>query len=147
MGYTIPDFLEMQKNAKTLEDVAARLNFPMIATGGLAENVQAVAFSPNAFEHFGAPAMLGRTFAPSDIPTPQDPPHIAVIRYLFWKRHFNSDPAVIGKTLELSHQPSTVMGVVPPRFTWNDGDVYLLMALMPDAHNNFSADGALEARR
>ncbi len=137
MGYTIPDFLEMQKNAKTLEDVAARSNFPMIATGGLAENVQAVAFSPNAFEHFGVPAMLGRTFAPSDIPTPQDPPHIAVISYLFWKRHFNSDPAVIGKTLELDHQPYSVMGVVPPRFTWNDGDVYLPMALVPDAHSDF----------
>src|SRR3984885_10015659 len=78
--------------------------------------------------------MFGRTFAPSDVPTPPDPPHIAVISYLFWKRHFNSDPGVVGKTLELDHQPYTVLGVVPPRFTWNDADVYVPMALVPDAH-------------
>lgn len=134
LQYTIPDFLELQKNSKTLEDVAARTNFPMIATGGIPENVSGVGFSPNAFQHFGVPAMLGRTFAPSDVPTPQDPPHIAVISYLFWKRHFNSDPGIIGKTLELDHQPYTVLGVVPPRFTWNDADVYVPMAVLPDAH-------------
>jgi predicted permease len=134
LNYTIPDFLEIQKSSKTLEDVAARETFSMIATGGLPENVSAVGFSPNAFRHFGVPAMLGRTFAPSDVPTPQDPPRIVVISYLFWKRHFNSDPGVAGKTLELDHQLYTVLGVVPPRFTWNDGDVYLPMALVPDQH-------------
>jgi predicted permease len=134
LAYTIPDFLELQKNSKTLEDVAARSMFPMIATGGLPENVSGVGFSPNGFRHFGVPAILGRTFAPSDILTPQDPPRIAVISYIFWKRHFNSDPGVVGKTLELDHQPYTVLGVVPPRFTWNDADVYLPMALVPDTH-------------
>jgi len=49
--------------------------------------------------------MLGRTFAPSEVPTPQDPPRIAVISYVFWKRHFNSDPRVVGKALYLDHQP------------------------------------------
>jgi predicted permease len=134
LAYTIPDFLELQKNSKTLEDVAARSNFAMIATGGLPESVSAVSFSPNAFQHFGVPAMLGRTFAPSDVPTLQDPPRIAVISYLFWKRHFNSDPGIVGQTLELDHQPYTLLGVVPPRFTWNDADVYVPMALVPDAH-------------
>jgi predicted permease len=132
LRYTVTDFLEIQQNTKTLEDVAAREQFLMIATGGLPDNVAAVAFSPNAFQHFGVPAMLGRTFAPGDVPSPQDPPRLAVISYLFWRRHFNSDPGVIGKTLELDHQPYTVLGVVPPRFTWNDGDVYLPMSLVPD---------------
>ena len=129
--YTISDFLELQKSSKTLEDVAARSEFPMIATGSLPENVSGVGFSPNAFQHFGVPAMLGRTFGPGDVPTPQDPPRIAVISYLFWKRHFNSDPSVVGKTLELDRQPYTLLGVVPPRFTWNDADVYIPMGLCP----------------
>ncbi|MGH9666509.1 MAG: ABC transporter permease, partial [Bryobacteraceae bacterium] len=134
LSYTIPDFLEIQRNAKTLEDVAAREEYTMIATGGLPENVQGVGFSSNAFQHFGVPAMLGRTFAPSDVPVPQAPPRIAVLSYLFWRRHFNSDPNAIGTTLELDHKLYTVLGVVPPRFTWNDADVYLPMALEPDPH-------------
>src|SRR5271165_879505 len=47
--YSIPDFIELQKNSKTLENVAAREQFPMIATGGLPDTVQGVGFSPNAF--------------------------------------------------------------------------------------------------
>src|SRR5882724_7727563 len=31
LNYTIPDFLEIQKSSKTLEEVAARDMFPMIA--------------------------------------------------------------------------------------------------------------------
>jgi predicted permease len=130
--YSIPDFLELQKSAKTLEEVAARDQASMIATGDLPENVRAVLFSPNAFEHFGVPAMIGRTFVPGDIPAVQAPPRIAVLSYLFWKRHFNGDPSVAGKTLELDHQPYTVLGVVPPRFTWNDADVYVPLPLIPD---------------
>lgn len=134
LAYTISDFLEIQRNTKTLEDVAARDQYPMIATGGLPETVSGVSFSPNAFEHFGVPAMLGRTFSPSDIPAPQAPPRIAVLSYLFWRRHFNSDPNVVGKRIELDHNLYTILGVVPPRFTWNDADVYVPLALEPDPH-------------
>jgi predicted permease len=138
MDYPIPDFLEIQKNSKTLEEVAARQNYPMVVTGGLPESVQAAAFSSNAFQHFGVPAMIGRTFAPNDVPAPQVPPRIAVISYVFWKRHFNSDPGVVGKTLELDRQPYTILGVVPPRFTWNDADVYVPLPLVPDVRVSVS---------
>src|SRR4051812_17370120 len=77
LTYTIPDFLEIQKSSKTLEEVAAREMLSMIATGPLPESVSVVAFSPNAFRHFGVPAMLGRTFGPSDVPAVQAPPRIA----------------------------------------------------------------------
>src|SRR5258708_1936587 len=57
LTYTIADFLELQKNSKTLEEVAARDELSMIATGPLPESVHAVGFSSNAFNHFGVPAM------------------------------------------------------------------------------------------
>ena len=52
LAYTIPDFLELQKNSKTLEDVAAGSNFPMIATGGLPENVSGVGLFAQRFQAF-----------------------------------------------------------------------------------------------
>jgi predicted permease len=135
LWYSIPDFLEIQKSSKTLEDVAAREETVLVVTSGLPESVRGVAFSPNAFEHFGVPAMLGRTFVPADIPQVAAPPRIAVLSYLFWQKHFNANTGVIGQTLELNHQPYTVMGVVPPRFTWNDADVYVPMPLTSDARH------------
>ena len=131
--YPIPDYLDLKQNSKTLEDAFLADNRVFVATGGLPEQVKGIAYSPNAFDFMGVPAMLGRNFGPGDIPSPKTPPHIGVISYLFWQRHFNGDRQVIGKTLELNHQPYTILGVVPPRFTWNDADVYVPLALVPDA--------------
>ena len=130
MFYTIGDFLELRQNSKTLEDAFLADQKPFVATGGIPDQVRGVAYSPNAFDFMGVPAMLGRTFTPSDTPSPQTPPRIGVISYLFWIRHFNRDPQVIGKRLELDHQPYTVIGVLPPRFTWNDAEVYIPLEMV-----------------
>src|SRR6202012_1690161 len=55
-----------------------------------------------------------------------------VLSYLFWNRHFNADPSIVGRTIELNRHPYTILGIVPPRFTWNDADVYLPMSITPD---------------
>jgi len=32
---------------------------------------------------------------------------------------------IVGRTIELDRKPYTILGIVPPRFTWNDADIYL----------------------
>src|SRR6516162_46683 len=132
MGYSLADYLEMQSSATTLEEIAARDGINAVTTSGLPESVRVVLFTPNAFDHFGVPAMIGRTWTPIDIPKPAAPPPVAVLSYLFWTRHFNGDRAIAGRTIELNRKPYTILGVVPPRFTWNDADIYLPMAVTPD---------------
>jgi len=132
MGYSLADYLELQRSTKTLEEIAARDNMSAVVTSGLPESVQVVFFTPNAFDHFGVPAMIGRTWTPRDIPQPGAPPPVAVLSYLFWTRHFNADRAIAGRTIELNRQRYTILGVVPPRFTWNDADIYLPMPVTPD---------------
>lgn len=129
--YAIPDYLDIKQNSSSLEDVFLADGRTFVATAGLAEPVKGVAYSPNAFDFLGVPAMLGRNFGPHDIPAPQTPPSIAVLSYLFWQRHFNGDPGVIGKTIELNHQPYAILGVAQPRFTWSDADVYVPLPLVP----------------
>jgi predicted permease len=77
-------------------------------------------------------ALLGRYFVPSDVPEGRDPQPVAVLSWKFWQRHYNGDPAVVGKTIQLSHKSYAVLGVMPPRFTWMDGDVYLPLAMKGD---------------
>lgn len=55
-----------------------------------------------------------------------------VLSYKFWQRHFGGDPAVLGKTLQLVRKNYTVVGVAAPRFTWDDGDVYLPLKVTQD---------------
>jgi putative ABC transport system permease protein len=68
---------------------------------------------------------LGRTLIPSDAPEGQDPQPVAVLSYSFWQRHFNGDPSVVGRTIQLVHKTYTIVGVMPSRFAWQDADVYL----------------------
>ncbi|MFZ1015051.1 MAG: FtsX-like permease family protein, partial [Terracidiphilus sp.] len=65
------------------------------------------------------------------------PPPVAVISYLFWKSHFASDPNVLGQVLELNQHKYTVIGVVGPRFTWHDSEVYLPMPSGMDPNRQF----------
>ena len=57
--------------------------------------------------------MLGRVFTASEA---QDLTQTVVISDAFWKRRFNRDPQVLGKTLKISGVLSTIVGVMPPSF-------------------------------
>ena len=55
-----------------------------------------------------------------------------VLSYKFWQRHFNSDPGVLGKTIQMVRKNYIVVGVAASRFTWGDGDVYLPLKVTGD---------------
>ena len=90
-------------------------------------------YSPNMFDFMGVPPLLGREFTPADAPG-GNPAPVAVLSYLFWQRQYGASHDVIGKLIELDHSPYTVIGVVPPRFTWGDSDVYLPALPTADPH-------------
>lgn len=124
-GLTGPEIRQLRQE-RIVEDVVALQDWNLIITGSdVPEDLRGVYFSGNGFQFFGMPAMLGRYFLPSDAPDNQDPEQVAVLGYKFWQRHFNADPNIVGKNIQLVHKDYTILGVMPPRFTWMDGDVYL----------------------
>ena len=125
VSLTGPQLLEL-RTAKSVESAAGMDEWNLTTTGGdLPEDVTAIYFTGNTFTHFGVPALLGRGILPADAPEGQDPQPVAVLGYQFWQRHYNGDPGVVGKTIQLSHKSYTIVGVARQRFTWGDGDVYL----------------------
>jgi putative ABC transport system permease protein len=116
--------------AKSLEYVVAFNGWNLTVTGSdVPEDVQALYFTGNVFQMLGVPAMLGRYFVPSDAPDGLDPQPVVVLNYKFWKRHYNGDPSVVGKTIQLVHKTYTVIGVMPPHFGFMGPDVYLPLKL------------------
>ena len=106
-----------------------------ITNESLPQAVQADQLSANSSNFFGIPALLGRTFVPSDAPIGEEPNRVAVLSFHFWKDHYSGRPDVIGSTLQLDHENYTIIGVMPKRFTWNGAggfsasDVYLPLKL------------------
>lgn len=131
--------------AKSVESAVAEDNWNLTTTGGeLPEDVNAIYFTGNGFNHFGVPALLGRGLLPADAPEGKDPQPVVVLGYKFWQRHYNSDPSVVGKTIQLVRQNYTIVGVAQSRFTWGDGDVYLPLKVTADPSRGYQVDTKLK---
>jgi predicted permease len=128
-GFNGPQ-IDQIRQAKSVESAVAMDNWNLTTTDGdLPEDVNTIYLSPNAPNHWGVPAMLGRWLMPSDAPPGQDPQPVVVITYEFWQRYYLGDPNAVGRTIQLVHKPYQVVGVMPPRFKWGEAQMYLPLKL------------------
>jgi predicted permease len=68
--------------------------------------------SDNYFRVLGVSALHGRTFEPGDtVRLPQ-----VLVSENYWRRRFDADPAIVGKTVRLNGIAATVIGVTPHDF-------------------------------
>jgi len=65
----------------------------------------------------GAKALLGRTLLPEE--DKPGKPLVAILSNGAWQRLFNSDPAIIGRSITLDGNPYVVAGVLPRSFILN----------------------------
>src|SRR5215831_7805593 len=71
--------------------------------------------SGNYFDVLKIQPYLGRFFHASDERGPGSAPYI-VLSYAYWHGHFEQDPAVVGRKVEVNKRPYTIIGVAPPEF-------------------------------
>src|SRR5215471_14628731 len=88
------------------------VDFTVIGLGPEPRVVKAGVVNGSFFEVMGLRPVVGRLFNTQD-----DGPKAAsvvVLTHRFWTTQFNSDPAVIGRTLRVASHPATVIGVLEP---------------------------------
>jgi putative ABC transport system permease protein len=128
------------RQAKSVEDVTLMDWWNLTTTDGdLPEDVQAMYIDPNAPNHWGIRALMGRWLIPSDAPPGQTPQPVVVLTYHFWQRYYMGDPNVIGRTIQLVHKPYQIVGVMPPRFKWGNPDMYVPLKVTQDPNIRFAA--------
>ena len=94
-----------------VQDVAGFRMGVMNYTGGTApEQLRSGQVSGDFFRLVGAPVVRGRTFSVEE-DSPQGP-KVAVLSARLWERRFQSDPDVVGRTISLSGDAYTVIGVI-----------------------------------
>lgn len=86
------------------------------SNGQLPETIAAAWISANLFHTLGVAPILGRDFTAQDDQTSAQA--TVILSSSFWKRRFAGDPAIIGKSISLYAKPYTVIGVMPPSFTY-----------------------------
>lgn len=67
------------------------------------------------FQVLGVPAQVGRVFAPTE-GTLAGADHVLVLSDTYWRRSFDADPGVVGRSVHLNGFSYTIVGVAPPEF-------------------------------
>jgi putative ABC transport system permease protein len=137
-GVNYREYLDWQSRTRTLAGLASAAfnpNVVMSAPTGLVR-VTAGQVSSNYFEILGAPALLGRALVSADTGAP----HVMVLGYYAWQRHFGSNPEVLGSLVQfrsgsLAGRSLTVVGVMPESMETIGApmDVYVPIAAVPNA--------------
>jgi predicted permease len=122
-GMTMPEFLDFQQGSQIfLDSMGIYEESVLLKESGQLKEFDADRVSGNAFELLGMPALMGRGLLPRDA-EPGAPP-VFVLNYRVWQQDFNSDPRLIGKTFDLDGTPTALVGVMPPRFSFWDGNLW-----------------------
>lgn len=109
-----PEYLELRKQSKSLSGIVGMQRHVSVLTGvEVSELLPTECVTRNYFSVLGVKAQVGRVFREDDA-NPGDP--VVVISDGLWQSHFGRNPAIVGKTIELTKRNVTVIGVVPKGF-------------------------------
>src|SRR5215831_10661972 len=123
MFFAIPEFLDYQEQNHVFEDViGGTYEDIMVPNGEGTDQFMGGSVTANMFRFLGVPAQLGRTLTPDDA-KPGAPP-VFVMSYKMWLKQFNLDPKILGRTFTLNNVPTTLVGIMPARFTKLDADLW-----------------------
>ena len=117
-----PANIEAFRAAPSLEQVEALYSFltpVQVRLGSEPEPALASQVTPDMFALLGRKPLIGQTFSGKDAPL------AAVLSHQFWERRMGGDPAVIGRTLDITGAPAPVLilGVMPKDFTFPYGSM------------------------
>jgi putative ABC transport system permease protein len=107
---SFPNFADWRDRNQVFEQTVAYSAWSFNLTGAAEpERIRGAIVSPAFFSALGIKPVLGRTLLPGDDQPGKD--LSVVISRSLWQRRFNSDPAVVGRGVELNGKSFTVVGV------------------------------------
>ncbi|HKV49217.1 MAG TPA: ABC transporter permease [Candidatus Acidoferrales bacterium] len=136
-------YMQVGVSAPNIVDVASTQIFQQVAyfrgsrfniTGGdRPESIIGVKASDELLPMFGIQPLMGRFFSRNELQAGND--QVAIIGYGLWKTRYASNPAILGKAIDLDERRYTIIGVMPAnfRFTWDqDIGVFVPLVLTPE---------------
>src|SRR5436190_2008359 len=108
-------FVEWQQRARVFDHLAAVRGWTPNLTGvDEPERLRGAAVSAAYFAALGVPPQRGRLFTDAD--DQRGEPPLVILSDALWGRLFNRDPGLVGRTILLDGQATTVAGVMPASF-------------------------------
>jgi len=116
---SLPDFLGWKEQNRSFEHLAAFTSGKMFVDAGDGTTDTPIALvTPELFSVFQVSPILGRTFTEEE--TLPGRFRVAVLSHAMWQSRFGSDPNVTARTIQLNGAAYTIIGVMPPGFSYPD---------------------------
>jgi macrolide transport system ATP-binding/permease protein len=130
-----PDYLDYLDRQQAFSGIAAGQRMMMsLNIDGRPEVMLGAVVSANFFSVLGVQLSSGRVFAPAEDRSIGAHP-VAIISYSLWRRRFNADPALLGKSIKLNGYGFTIVGIAAKGVTGIDNifatEIWIPIAMYP----------------
>lgn len=133
-GFPIPHGAldAFRRQSRTLPEIAAFQPGSYTWVGGPEPlRLRGAEVTPDLLAVLGVEPLVGR---PLDSAT--EPSDGVLISHGIWRRHFGGEPSVLGMKMRLEGELRTIVGVMPPGFSYPDQETQLWLPLPPDSGDN-----------
>ena len=112
-----PDYRDLRETNSSFIGVLAYHHDWLALTDGteIPQRVYVSNVSANYFDVLGIQPFMGRFFRPNEEATQSSIPYV-ILSYSLWQTRFDSDPEIVGKSIEIAQHAVTVIGVAPKGF-------------------------------
>jgi predicted permease len=111
-----PDYLDLRDRNRSFDGLAVSvIDKAGLDVNGVTSPIWLYEASGNYFDVLGVQPYLGRFFHGFDEHGPNSAPYI-VLSYGYWQSHFQGNPDVVNRVVQLNKFDYTILGVAPPAF-------------------------------
>lgn len=143
-AHSAPDYLELARDNQAFTSLAAYRDwlYTLSVPGRSAQTLVSLRVSASFFPTIGIKPELGRMFTPDE-----DMPgnHVIMLSHAAWLADFGGDPGVVGTTVRIDDEPTTIIGVMPERFSslllWGQMDAFRPLALSDTEKQDQNEEG------
>jgi predicted permease len=143
------DYFDRLRSVSALEDQAMfQFGNQTVNLKTVPEQVEGMAVTPSFFRVLQIGPLEGRAFHSEEGEIGRE--HEVILSYGMWQQLYGGDKEVLGRELQLSGRPYTIVGVMPPGFVFLHPDVrlWIPLAFTPEQktahhHNNWYSIGRL----
>lgn len=119
MPITVDHYSQWKRRDDLFELVGAMdTATPTLEADEFTIGVEGVIVSGDMFELLGARPALGRALTTAD--DAPDAAAVIVISHRLWRNSFGGDPGIVGRVIDVSNVPTTIVGVMPADFWFFD---------------------------
>ena len=120
---SLPNFVSWRERSKAMDLAAFQSGGVTILGYGDPIRVSSLTATPEFFSVLGVRPRAGRLFLPADAAL--NAPRVALVAEGLWARQFGNDPAILGRSVTIGGNATTIVGVLPEESVPADAEFFL----------------------